>query len=280
MKVFISWSGKFSKECAEILSDWIKCTLQASEPWISSKDIDKGSLWFNEISDQLKDTKVGIVCLTKDNKEKPWILFESGALAKGLSANRVCTFLINLKASDIDNPLAQFNHTTPDAESMKGLLTTINKELGDKALDDRILDQVFTTYWPIFEQQFNEVIKTEPTESSESPSRSKDDILEEILYTTRTMDKRIRSLERNKDSDSFNLKRSEEEKLFKNQALKNKSFGRVFDKQIRELIREGYDPDEIAKKLGDTAPPHFIKEVATYIWEKERSLSPHQSSDE
>lgn len=89
MKVFISWSKNLSKDCAEILSDWIKCTLQASEPWVSSKDIDKGSLWFNEINDQLKDTKVGIVCLTKENKSNPWILFESGALAKGLSANRV-----------------------------------------------------------------------------------------------------------------------------------------------------------------------------------------------
>jgi hypothetical protein len=122
MKVFISWSKSLSKECAEILSDWIKCTLQASEPWISSKDIDKGSLWFNEINDQLKDTKVGIVCLTKENKDNPWILFESGALAKGLSVNRVCTFLIDLSPADLANPLAQFNHTIPDQDGMKSLL--------------------------------------------------------------------------------------------------------------------------------------------------------------
>ena len=56
MKIFISWSGDYSKQCAEILRDWIKCTLQASEPWISSQDIDKGTLWFSEISGQLKDT--------------------------------------------------------------------------------------------------------------------------------------------------------------------------------------------------------------------------------
>lgn len=76
MKIFISWSKSLSKECAEILRDWIKCTLQPSEPWVSSKDIEKGSLWFGEISDQLKDTRVGIVCLTKENKNNPWILFE------------------------------------------------------------------------------------------------------------------------------------------------------------------------------------------------------------
>jgi len=196
MKVFISWSGPHSKRCAEILRDWIKCALQASEPWISSKDIDKGTLWFNEISDQLADTSVGIVCLTKNNKDKPWILFESGALAKGLSINKVCTLLIDLKPSDLDAPLSQFNHTTPDKESMKLLLVSINKELGDKALDDRILDQVFDTYWPNFEKQFAEIEKEKPTKNENLPARSSEDLLEEILYTTRTMDKRIRSLER------------------------------------------------------------------------------------
>lgn len=163
MNVFISWSKNLSKECAEILRDWIKCTLQASEPWVSSKDIEKGSLWFNEINDQLKDTKVGIVCLTKENKSNPWMLFESGALAKGLSANRVCTFLIDLTPADLANPLAQFNHTLPDQEGMKSLLSTINKELGDNALEDRILDQVFETYWPQFERRFNDVVKNTPS---------------------------------------------------------------------------------------------------------------------
>jgi len=196
MKIFISWSGHASKVCAEILRDWIKCTLQASEPWISTKDIDKGSIWFNEINDQLKDTRVGIVCLTKENKEKPWILFEAGALAKGLSTNRVCTLLVNLKPADLENPLGQFNHTTPDKSSMKQLLQTINKELGDDKLEDRILNQVFTAYWETFESKFNDIKIDAPPEDDNEVTRSKDDILDEILYTTRGLDKRIRMLER------------------------------------------------------------------------------------
>lgn len=195
MKVFISWSKRLSKDCAELLRDWIKCTLQASEPWVSSKDIDKGSLWFNQINDQLKDTKVGIVCLTKENKDNPWILFESGALAKGLSANRVCTFLIDLTPADLANPMAQFNHTMPDKDGMKSLLATINKELGENALEDRILDQVFETYWPQFEEKFNVSVSDKSDFPEIQTERSQQDILTEILYTTRTLDKRIRNLE-------------------------------------------------------------------------------------
>lgn len=236
MKVFISWSGKFSKECAELLSSWIKCTLQASEPWISSKDIDKGSLWFNEISDQLKDTKVGIVCLTKDNKEKPWILFESGALAKGITANRVCTFLINIKPSDVDNPLAQFNHTVPDKEGMKALISTINNELGDKALESTILDQVFETYWPSFEKDFETIIKSKPKTNSEEPIRSENEILEEILYTTRTMDRRIRLLEKQErstdDRNKYNINKQTE-----------------YDKRYIKLLKMGMTPDDIMEHI-------------------------------
>jgi len=111
MKVFISWSGLRSKATAELLSDWIKCVLQATRPWISTRDIDRGALWFSEISDQLKDTTVGIVCLTQENKNRPWILFEAGPLAKGLSSNRVCTFLVDLKTADLeDPPLSSITH--------------------------------------------------------------------------------------------------------------------------------------------------------------------------
>jgi len=118
MKVFISWSGERSKQVAELLNDWIQCVIQAASPWMSSKDIDRGALWFSEINDQLANTCVGIICLTQQNKNKPWILFESGALAKGITSNRVCTFLIDLQPTDIENPLAQFNATVPTKESV------------------------------------------------------------------------------------------------------------------------------------------------------------------
>lgn len=42
-----------------------------------------------KLSPNVTDTSIGIICLTKDNRTKPWILFEAGALAKGLSSSRV-----------------------------------------------------------------------------------------------------------------------------------------------------------------------------------------------
>lgn len=201
MKVFISWSGARSKATAELLSDWLKCVIQAIRPWISTRDIDRGALWFSEISDQLKDTTVGIVCLTHENKNRPWILFESGALAKGLSSNRVCTLLVDLKPADLEDPLAQFNHTLPDKDGLWSLVRTLNSCLGTSGLDERILEQVFATYWEQFDSKFKQVLKQFPPSEKPEP-RSEKNLLAEILDNTRMLGHRIRSIENRIERES------------------------------------------------------------------------------
>lgn len=196
MKVFISWSGNRSRAVAEVLSDWIKCVLQASEPWISTRHIDRGSLWFSEINEKLRDISVGIVCLTQDNKDKPWILFESGALAKGLSGNRVCTFLVDLQPHDLTDPLAQFNHTKPDKESVWELMRTLNACLAERSLDERVLEKAFMVYWPQFEEEFAAALANNEPDKVTKP-RSQQDVLSEILGATRELTKRISKIEAN-----------------------------------------------------------------------------------
>ncbi|QDU11294.1 toll/interleukin-1 receptor domain-containing protein [Gimesia aquarii] len=207
MKVFISWSGNRSRAVAEMLKTWIKCVLQATRPWLSTRDIDRGALWFSEIHDQLKDTAVGIVCLTKENQNRPWILFESGALAKGLSSSRVCTFLIDLEPSDIVDPLAQFNHTIPNRDSVWELVRTLNKSLSNESLDDIVLDQVFDTYWGQFEKSFAKIIEDNP-QTETIPPRPDGDILVEILENTRGMQSRLRRLESREIRDDPDMQES------------------------------------------------------------------------
>jgi hypothetical protein len=194
MKVFLSWSGARSRAVAELLRDWIRCVLQGTRPWVSTRDLDRGSLWFGEINDQLKDTTVGVICLTQENKTRPWILFEAGALTKGLSTSRICTFLIDLQPKDIEDPLAQFNHTLPTKEGIHSLVKTLNNALGSNGLDIRTLDQVFETYWPQLEYRFSATLK-ETISAEPAKPRDKEDILGEILENTRLTSLRVRKLE-------------------------------------------------------------------------------------
>ncbi|MEH6345017.1 MAG: hypothetical protein V7785_08030 [Bermanella sp.] len=235
MKIFVSWSGKRSKAVAEIMSDWLKCVIQASQPWISTRDIDRGAIWFSEINDKLKDVSVGIVCLTQENKNKPWILFETGALAKGLTTNRVCTFLIDLNPEDLQDPLGQFNHTSPERGSVWELTRTINDCLGEKALDERILEQVFDTYWPQFEEKFNDALVENPP-NEVVPPRSEQDILSEILSNTRSFGNRIRDLE--------------SESKYKTKRLKRIDYDKTLRRKIRDLFDiEGYTKQKITDML-------------------------------
>lgn len=66
MKIFISWSGERSQKIAELFKDWIQCVIQAAKPWISSHDVDRGALWYTEISKTLADSQFGILCLTPE----------------------------------------------------------------------------------------------------------------------------------------------------------------------------------------------------------------------
>lgn len=193
MKVFISWSGEKSKKVAELVDEWLQCTIQSSQPWLSSRSIDRGALWFSEITAELADTTIGIICLTKENKDKPWILFESGALAKGLNSNRVCTLLIDLDPADLENPLAQFNHTIYTKSSLQQLLNTINS-LSEIPLKPSILEKVFEKYWSEFELKFNAILDEEPPKAS-SGKRNQSDMLSEILNTIRGLDRRMVRIE-------------------------------------------------------------------------------------
>jgi hypothetical protein len=248
VKIFVSWSGKRSKAVAELMSDWLKCVIQASQPWISTRDIDRGAIWFSEISDKLKDVSVGVVCLTQENKNKPWILFETGALAKGLTTNRVCTFLIDLKPEDLQDPLGQFNHTTPDRSSVWALARTINDCLDDKALDERILEQVFETYWPQFEEKFNTALEeNQPDEIV--PPRSEQDILSEILNNTRSLSNRIRTLESDVNSKSRKYSGAIYDKKAEITIMKMLDSGKYSENEIVSALIDYDMPDSYAKKL-------------------------------
>jgi hypothetical protein len=194
MKVFMSWSGARSKAVAELLHSWVKCVVQASQPWISTRGIDRGALWYSEINNELKDTTFGIICLTQENKNAPWILFEAGALAKGLASTRVCTFLVDLNTSDIRDPLAQFNHTLPSKEGLWNLVATLNSSLDANRLELHILERVFETNWPYFETEFAKIKEIIPEVTVVTPREEKD-LLSEILEVTRGLDKRMRMLE-------------------------------------------------------------------------------------
>jgi hypothetical protein len=62
-----------------------------------SHRISAGARWANELANELAGTRFGILCLTRDNLNSPWLLFEAGGLAKTVEDTFVCPYLLVLQ---------------------------------------------------------------------------------------------------------------------------------------------------------------------------------------
>ena len=82
MRVFLSWSGGVSKSIATALRDWIPLVVPPARPWMSDLDVRAGEYWERQLSDTLDATDCGILVLTRDNHDAPWVVFEAGVLSR------------------------------------------------------------------------------------------------------------------------------------------------------------------------------------------------------
>lgn len=189
-KVFISWGGDLSKQLAEEVKNWLPSVLQFVKPYFTPDDIEKGTRWESSIAQELATSQIGIICLTKDNINSPWILFEAGALSKNFGKANVCTVLFNVDSTDITGPLTCFQATKFDKADFRKLIKTINETGGDSKLDSKVLDDVFEMWWPRLDEKIKETIKNHKEESHEK-ERSERELLEELLELTRMTAKRM-----------------------------------------------------------------------------------------
>lgn len=183
-KVFISWSGDLSRKLGEALRSWLPAALQYVRPYFTPEDIEKGAKWNTEIAKELETSNVGIICLTKDNLEKPWILFEAGALSKSIDKARVCTLLFDVEPADLKGPLTSFQSTLFLKDDFRRLVATINNTAGDAKLDAGVFDSVFEMWWPQLEAQVANITKSNNS-GEKKARRSERDILEEVLQLAR-----------------------------------------------------------------------------------------------
>ena len=193
MNVFISWSGPRSQQVALKLREWLPIVIQSVKPWMSKEDIDAGARWNAEISKQLETSSFGIVCVTKSNQSKPWIMFEAGAIAKALDGTRVVPYLIDLDPPDIEpGPLSQFQAKRANKNDTFQMLVSLNKSIGSPLTEEQ-LRHIFDKFWP----ELEEVLTNLPDETTQStPARTSEDILAEVLVLVRQMAQTNESRER------------------------------------------------------------------------------------
>ena len=184
MKVFISWSGDRSRAIADVLRRWLPSVCRCM-PYFSPDDVAKGSRWSSEIAKELEESQIGLLVITPENQEAPWLLFEAGALAKNLDRSKVCPLLFGgIEPTDVKGPLVQFQAAEFSKDEMKRVMKMINNELAEAELAADVLDSVFEMWWPKLEEQVARGLQS--NEEIEGETRRSDrDLLEEVLALTR-----------------------------------------------------------------------------------------------
>jgi len=182
--VFLSWSGPRSKWIADFFHGWLPLLVQSAKPWMSATDIEKGTRGLNEISSTLRTTKVAIVCLTPENLNAPWILYEAGASSKTIDEKtRLCTYLLGgLEFQQVTGPLGMFQWTNPTKEDTRALVRTVNTAVSDSPVPVPNLDFLFDRMWPDLEQRLATMPKSE---QPVAPTRSVNDMVTELLEISR-----------------------------------------------------------------------------------------------
>ena len=144
--VFLSWSGDKSKKLAEELRDWLPVVHHYVRPWISTEDISKGAEWSKSLRKELKKADIGVICVTSENIQSSWLLFEAGALSQTAI---VCTYLLDIKPDSLTtSPLGLFQLTQAKKKDTFRLLLSINKALKKSAVQESILEKNFNSAWP------------------------------------------------------------------------------------------------------------------------------------
>ncbi|MGV1009177.1 MAG: toll/interleukin-1 receptor domain-containing protein [Dermatophilaceae bacterium] len=199
LKVFVSWSGTLSRRFAEQVTWWLPRVIQSVEPFLSTKDIDKGERWASVLARQLDDAAFGVICLTPDNLTSPWLHYEAGAIAKSVDG-RVCPLLFMVDKSDVNPPLSQHQLTAFEQEELLQLIHAVNNAAG-KPLADIKVEESFQKWWPEFAERvaaISPVGEASAVAMGTEPARPRwttEDATDEILRTVRRLAERLDAAE-------------------------------------------------------------------------------------
>jgi len=76
-KIFLCWSKSRSKKIAEAWGRLLPAIIANVNP-VLSVEFRKGEKWSEQLREGLDDARTGIVFLTPENVDAPWIHFEAG----------------------------------------------------------------------------------------------------------------------------------------------------------------------------------------------------------
>jgi hypothetical protein len=189
LKIFISWSGLLAKEVTRALKAWLPKMFDHIDPWASDTDIHAGTRGLDAIQARLNESSFGIIVVTAENMEKPWLNFEAGALSKSLDGDITKVIPLLVGFDNIEqlrtSPLNQFQATVLDKAGMQKVCRSIAAAIG---LDLLTIEDRYDWAWPDLEKRIakaNEDAGNQP----KLPEPDEKDLLRDLLTSVRNLER-------------------------------------------------------------------------------------------
>jgi hypothetical protein len=272
MKIFISWHGDRSEALATALKEWLPIVLHYAEPWLSRSDIGAGDRWSDEIAKGLEACNFGISCVTRENQDAPWILFEAGAIAKSVKDGKVIPLLLDLDKKEISGPLAQFQAKKVEKSEIKEHILSLNKSATNPIVD-ATLEKLFAMAWPELQSKITAIPENK---AAPKPSRPEGEILEELVSGIRNLEMRFMDMKevdaKNRIVEMHELKHlmkvmMHEQTVDWSRRKARKPSGMEMMKMSRSILSSPGDPLQllfVASFLRDDAPWFYEIAFETY----------------
>src|SRR4029077_2327530 len=122
-KIFLCWSKTRSKRIAEGGARLLPQIIKGIQPIVST-EFRKGKEWSRLLRRDLDQARTGIVFLTPENVDAPWIHFEAGAPAAGVGHRDgdVFTYLYGFDPGQLAGPLSAYHSTVATKDDTERLV--------------------------------------------------------------------------------------------------------------------------------------------------------------
>ena len=160
-------------------------SVRASSATPSEGGIEAGSDWLQWIHEQVNESRFTAILLTPRSVDKPWLMWEAGAVS-GVSLatqgpSTIIPLVFRLSMEEVPSPLRSRQAVRgDDRESIKRVLETLNQSV---ALPEKTFKQFVDLFVPTYLQTVAQALADTPPPLTES---SIDDWLDRITYFERT----------------------------------------------------------------------------------------------
>ncbi len=151
-KIFLCWSKSRSRAIAEAWAKLLPELIQGVQPVLST-EFQKGKEWSRLLRRDLDQARAGIVFLTPENVDAPWIHFEAGALATAVGNREgdVFTYVYGFDPGRLAGPLSAYHSTIATKDDTQRLVSDLCAALGRKPPDERTYDAAWAKFQTVLD---------------------------------------------------------------------------------------------------------------------------------